>query len=75
MSAFLVADNTINYVVNWLRREEDRLYLFTGKLQKLGFNPSNAGWAERLGHAMFQLNIKAVNDRYGEHYVMLTAIG
>ncbi len=66
MSTFIVADNTINYVVNWLRREEDRLYLFTGKLQKLGFNPSNAGWAERLGYAMFLLNIKAVDARYGK---------
>jgi hypothetical protein len=25
MSAFIVADKTINYVVNWLRREIDRL--------------------------------------------------
>jgi hypothetical protein len=66
MSAFLVGDKTINYIVNWLRREEDRLYLFTGKLQKLGFDTGKAGWAERLGYAMFQLNINAVNDRYGD---------
>jgi hypothetical protein len=65
MSAFLVEDKTINYVVNWLRRNIDQFSLIPHKLKELGFDTSVAGWAEKLGQAMFQLNIEAVNARYG----------
>jgi hypothetical protein len=65
MSAFMVADNTINYVVNWLRREIDRLPIISHKLKGVGFDTSVPGWAERLGQAMFLLNSKAVEARYG----------
>jgi hypothetical protein len=66
MSAFMVEDKTINYVVNWLRRQRDELNIIPDKLQKLGIDTSIPGWAEILGHEMFQLNIKAVDARYGE---------
>jgi hypothetical protein len=65
MSAFMVKDKMINYVVNWLRREIDRLPIIAHKLKEVGFDMSQAGWAERLGQEMFLLNIKAVNARYG----------
>jgi hypothetical protein len=65
MSAFMVADKTINYVVNWLRREIDRLPLISHKLKEVGFDTGVPGWAEKLGQAMFQLNIIAVDARYG----------
>jgi hypothetical protein len=65
MSAFLVKDTTINYVVNWLRREIDRLPVIAHKLKEAGFDTSKAGWAERLGQELFLLNIKAVNAQYG----------
>ena len=65
MSAFIVADKTINNVVNWLQREIDHLSLIPDKLQKLGVDTTEDGWAERLGYAMFQLNINAVDARYG----------
>jgi hypothetical protein len=65
MSAFRVEDKTINYVVNWLRRNIDRFSLIPHKLKELGFDTSESGWAERLGQAMFQLNIDAVEARYG----------
>ena len=65
MSAFIVADKTINYIVNWLQREIDHLSLIPDKLQKLGFDTTEDGWAERLGYAMFQLNSNAVDARYG----------
>jgi hypothetical protein len=65
MSAFMVEDKTINYVVNWLRREIDRLHIISHKLKEVGFDTSESGWAERLGQAMFLLNIKAVDTRYG----------
>jgi hypothetical protein len=65
MSAFLVEDKTINYVVNWLRRNIDQFSLIPHKLKELGFDTSVAGWAEKLGQAMFQLNIQGVEARYG----------
>jgi len=66
MSAFIVEDKTINYVVNWLRRQIDELNIIPEKLQRLGIDTSIPGWAEIPGHEMFQLNIKAVDARYGE---------
>jgi hypothetical protein len=66
MSAFLVEDRTINTIVNWLAREIDHLSLIPYKLRRLGIEPSVPGWEEKLGEAMFQLNIAAVEDRYGK---------
>jgi hypothetical protein len=67
MSAFIVADKTINNVVNWLRRDVDldRFSRIPRKLKELGFDTGKSGWAGRLGYAMFQLNIIAVDARYG----------
>jgi hypothetical protein len=65
MSAFMVEDKTINYVVNWLRRNIDQLSLIPHKLKELGVDTSAEGWAERLGQAMFQLNVNGVDRRYG----------
>jgi hypothetical protein len=68
MSAFIVADNTINTIVNWLDNALAEAYgtiTIRQKLQEMGFDASVAGWAERLGHAMFQLNVIAVDARYG----------
>jgi hypothetical protein len=65
MSAFMVEDTTINYVVNWLRRNIEQFSLIPIKLKGLGFDTSVPGWAEKLGQAMFQLNTEAVNARYG----------
>jgi hypothetical protein len=60
MSAFIVADKTINTIVNWLDSALKEPYGTTTIRQKLleqGFDVSVAGWAEWLGLAMFQLNI------------------
>jgi hypothetical protein len=65
MSAFMVEDKTINYVVNWLRRNIDQFSLIPRKLKELGFDTSVPGWAEKLGQAMFQLTINGVDSRYG----------
>jgi hypothetical protein len=68
MSAFIVANKTINTVVNWLNRALEEPYGTTTIRQKLleqGFDMGTSGWAERLGHAMFQLNVIAVDIRYG----------
>jgi hypothetical protein len=68
MSAFMVEDKTINSIVNWLDRALEETFGTTTirqKLLDLGFDTSKAGWAERLGYALFQLNIIAVDARYG----------
>jgi hypothetical protein len=52
-------------VVNWLQRQRDELHIIPDKLQKLGIDTSIPDWAEILGHEMFQLNIKAIDARYG----------
>jgi hypothetical protein len=68
MSAFIVADKTINNVVNWLDRALGETYgtiTIRQKLLEQGFDASAADWAERLGYAMLQLNIIAVDARYG----------
>jgi hypothetical protein len=69
MSAFIVADHTINQIVNWLGRELEQdsgTISIRQKLLKLGFDASIAGWREILGQEMFALNIQAVDTRYGK---------
>ncbi len=68
MSAFIVADKTINNIVNWLDRALEEVYgtmTIRQKLLEQGFDANVTGWAERLGYAMFQLNAIAVDARYG----------
>jgi hypothetical protein len=65
MSAYMAEDTTINTILNWLRRDIDRLSLISDKLKKIGIDTGIPGWEEILGHEMFQLNIKAVAIRYG----------
>jgi hypothetical protein len=66
MSAFLVEDKTINYIVNWLRSERFLLSEIPYKLKALGFDMDKVDWEEKLGLAMFQLNISGVEARYGK---------
>jgi hypothetical protein len=69
MSAYIVADQTINHIVNWLGRELEAVYgtiIIRQKLLELGFDASIAGWLEILGQERFQLNIQAVDARYGK---------
>jgi hypothetical protein len=67
MSAFMVADETINRVVGWLSREVYQSSYLKEKAEKtLGITIDSDAWAETVGKAMFQLNIDGVNDRYGD---------
>jgi hypothetical protein len=43
MSAFMVEDRTINYVVNWLRRNIEQFSFIPHKLKELGFDTSVPG--------------------------------
>ncbi len=67
MSAFMVADETINRVVYWLYWEVTKCQWLRDKLEKVsGIDTTTYDWAEALGKAMFALNIAGVNDRYGD---------
>jgi hypothetical protein len=72
MSAFVVEDRTINQVITWLdlhRREQP--YLLHQIKAVTGYNPEDDAYDEQtgwpaLGQAMFDLNVRAVEARYGE---------
>ena len=67
MSAFMVADETINRVVYWLYFEVMKSQWLRDKLEKVsGIDTTSYAWSETLGKAMFALNIAGVNARYGE---------
>jgi hypothetical protein len=67
MSAFMVRDETINRVITWLSWEINRSDWLKRKVdEELHLDISKSNWEEELGHAMFQLNIDGVDERYGE---------
>ena len=67
MSAFMVADETINCVVYWLSLEVTKSHWLKEEVaQTLKIDTTTSHWEEALGRAMFQLNIDGVSDRYGE---------
>src|ERR687896_1437270 len=67
MSAFMVEDGTINRVITWLSWEVTRSLWLKRKVEEsLHLDTTTRNFEEILGHAMFELNIDGVNDRYGE---------
>jgi hypothetical protein len=67
MSAFMVADKTINRVATFLERKllRDWPYL-AEKFRKAGLDIHNGKFCQTLGKEMFDLNIRGVNARYGD---------
>jgi hypothetical protein len=63
MSAFIVEDITINRVVSRVAAS-DSFSNVLGKLCNLGFTGAN--WQSNLGQALFDLNVRSVEQRYGE---------
>lgn len=70
MSAFVVEDETINKIVSYLYANangQDCSILWSAtKLYKLGFDLSVAENCIRLAQRMFEMNVAAVDSRYGE---------
>jgi hypothetical protein len=67
MSAYMVANETINRVVYWLYFEVAKSQWLREKLEKTsGVDTSAYEWTQTLGKAVFQLNIDGVNARYGD---------
>jgi hypothetical protein len=68
MSAFMVADETINRVITSLSWKITKSQWLKKKVEDaLQIDTSKHNWEEDLGHAMFELNIAGVNDRYGDN--------
>ena len=71
MSAFVVSDSTINRVVSWINNEtvgsNGLTYGRIGRILKgIGHAPDQDNFEVNLGLAMFDLNVLAVNQRYGD---------
>lgn len=70
MSSFVVDDETINMVVSYLYAKgngpDDWLRYRAIKLAKMGYNLAVPEDCEKLANLMFDLNVAAVNARYGE---------
>lgn len=67
MSAFIVKNKTINIVVNWLDHEVQKNDVghIIKELESLGFPMAGAEWKDMLAHRMYEMNYKAVEQRYG----------
>ena len=72
MSAFIVADETINKAVGWIYShcQHDRYpnygWYVKRRLREAGYNPETKLGCKRLAEEMFTLNCDAVEQRYGE---------
>jgi hypothetical protein len=67
MPIWLTSASSSNRVVAWLAREVKRNDWFKDKVERtLPVDTTKPQWEEALGNAMFQLNIAAVNARYGD---------
>jgi len=63
----MVEDKTINRVVTWLGQElNESNYLREQLRERLSMDVVEDGSEEKLGQAMLELNIKAVNIRYAD---------
>ena len=69
MSAFVVDDNTINKIMTWFELESyghrPTYGAVTRRLKDAGYHLDNEG-AGILAHELFDLNVRAVNVRYGD---------
>jgi len=63
MSAFLVAADAINSIVTYLHERNAHFGWFG---QKFGYDLSQREGVERLARALFELNVKALAERYGK---------
>lgn len=65
MSAFMVTDKTINVVVTFLKHQFARDMRYLGEqFAESGYPLETEANCEKLGKAMFSLNIGGVNTRY-----------
>ena len=65
MSAYIVEDKTINRIVTFLASDQEASYAKSILKTEFGLDPNDEKYHEKLGAAMFRLNIAAVNTLYG----------
>ena len=63
MSTFVVRDETINRVVTWLSGTGQKFGCY---LSPLGYYVTDKALLTELAKEMFNLNVEAVNQRYGD---------
>jgi hypothetical protein len=70
MSAYIVDDGTINKIVSYIytndARPGPRIHWEATKLFKMGYKLTSTQSCAELAHKMFDMNVLAVNARYGE---------
>lgn len=70
MSAYIVDDDTINKIVSYLFAKasgpDPSIHWKNTKLFKMGYDLSSSSSCYELAHKMFDMNVVAVNQRYGE---------
>ena len=70
MSSFLVQNKTINNIISYLYLGDNArgdLTHIKRELNKLGFSYNTEKEQEALGKALYNLNIEALKQRYGNH--------
>ena len=67
MSAFIVEDKSINIIVSklYFRTNQKKDYQIIEELKKLNYTGED--WSKKLSQDLFNLNCKAVNQRYGKN--------
>lgn len=65
MSAFIVSDETINKVASWLYCKQNESYWPAKGIKEIYGLVDRQGF-EKLAKDMFKLNVRAVDERYGE---------
>ncbi|MGZ6278103.1 MAG: hypothetical protein ACXWPP_05495 [Ktedonobacteraceae bacterium] len=63
----MVEPTTINKILSWLSHEFRENAWLSQVADRYKIDVKTTGWEQRLGQAMYALNIQAVNQRYHEH--------
>jgi hypothetical protein len=64
MSAFIVEPSTINVFLTWAQRSKDCQRYMLRELHAMGYSVEDDEKCDELGRAMFELNVRAVEERY-----------
>jgi hypothetical protein len=68
MSSYVVDNETINKIVSYIYATAigPNIYWKATKLGKMGYELRDGASCSELAHKMFDMNVAAVNERYGE---------
>jgi len=65
MSSYVVNDDTINRIVSFFKATKHLTHIVR-EIEDAGYNLNRNEDCSRLANDMFQLNVMAVNERYGK---------